>query len=461
MMMFRVIFLLALGAFSCAHQRELAGWEHLPSILDNIVSPSFPDRRFDVTEFGAVGDGVTDCSGAIERAILACHTAGGGRVVVPAGEYVTGPLRLRSNVNLYLAGGSVLRFLSDPLRYLPVVKTRWEGVECMNYRPLLYAYGEENIAVTGEGLLDGGGEGWWSWSGKQDYGWKKGMPDQKQGRTTLFAMAERGVPVETRILGEGYYLRPNFFQPYACRNVLVQGVTFRNSPMWFLHPVLSRNISIIGVTVEGLGPNNDGCDPESCTNVLIRDCSFNTGDDCIAIKSGRNADGRRLATPTENVIIQGCVMKEGHGGVVMGSEMTGGIRNVYAERCTMDSPRLDRALRIRTNSVRGGFVENVFMRDVEVGQVAEAAVKIDFTYEEGDAGPYPPMVRTIDVCRLQCARSQFAVWIRAYPHAPVTGVRLEDCVFENVALDNVLEHVRDVELINVSINGRRVAPGQP
>jgi polygalacturonase len=404
---------------------------------------------------------VADCSGAFDRAILACNAAGGGRVVVPAGEYRTGPLRLRSNVNLRIEKGAVLRFVPEPIRYLPVVKTRWEGVECMNYHPLLYAYREENIAVTGEGILDGGGPGWWTWSGKREYGWEEGMPSQKQGRATLFAMAEQGVPVEQRLLGGGHYLRPNFFQPYECRNVLVQGVTFRDSPMWFLHPVLSRNVSIIGVTVEGLGPNNDGCDPESCTDILIRACFFNTGDDCIALKAGRNADGRRLAAPTENVVIQGCVMKEGHGGVVMGSEMTGGVRNVYAERCTMDSPRLDRALRIKTNSVRGGFVENVFVRDVEVGQVAEAAVKIDFTYEEGDAGPYPPMVRTIDVRRLRCARAQYAVWIKAYPHSPVTGIRIEDCEFRNVAQENVLEHVRDIRMVNVFMNGKPLPAERP
>ena len=176
-------------------------------------------------------------------------------------------------------------------------------------------------------------------------------------------------------------------QPYRCQNVLIEGVTIINSPMWELHPVLCTNVTIRDVTINTHGPNNDGCDPESCRDVLIERCTFDTGDDCIALKSGRNDEGRRLGVPIENVIIRDCVMKDGHGGVVIGSEMSGGARNVFAERCRMDSPNLDRALRIKTNAVRGGLVERVYMRDVTVGQVAEALVTVNFYYEEGDTGP--------------------------------------------------------------------------
>ena len=452
------IFLLCLFAvsFLLAQQVDstLQGWDAFPALLKRISSPVFPHKEFDVTKFGAIGNGKTDCSKAFKKAIDKCYAEGGGRVVVPKGVYLTGAIHLKSNVNLYVSKNATIKFSSDPKKYLPVVFVRWEGVECMNYSPLIYAYEQENIAVTGEGVLDGQGanDNWWSWKGKKETGWVPGKPNQNEDRIKLFEMGEKVVPVSKRIFGEGFYLRPNFFEPYKCKNVLVEGVTFKDSPMWFLNPVLCQNVSFIGVTTEGQGPNNDGCDPESCTDVLIKNCYFNNGDDCIAIKSGRNADGRRVHVPCENIIVQGCRMKNGHGGVVIGSEMSGGVKNVYAENDTMDSPNLDRVLRIKTNSTRGGFIENVFMRNVKVGQVAEAVVKIDFYYEEGDVGNFTPIVRNIEVKNVECDKSQFGIWIRAYERSPATKVHIESCTFNNVTQSNVLENVKDLSLINVRIN---------
>ena len=431
------------------------GWESLPAILHRIQPPTFPNRDFVITAFGAVGDSTTDCTAAFRRAIEACSEAGGGRVVVPKGIYLTGAIHLRSNVNLYLVKGGVVRFSTNPKDYLPVVYTRWEGVECMNYSPLLYAYEQENIAVTGNGVFDGQGaaDNWWSWKGNAQDGWKKGMPNQKKARTMLFALAEKGVPVAKRLFGEGSYLRPMFVQFYHCRNILIEGVTFKDSPMWFLHPVLSRNVSVIGVTVEGLGPNNDGCDPESCTDVLIQNCQFDTGDDCIAIKSGRNADGRRVDVPSENIVIQGCSMKDGHGGVVIGSEISGGVRNIFVQDCVMDSPRLDRAVRIKTNSVRGGVVEGVYARNIRVGQVAEAVLKINFFYEEGDTGPFTPVVRDIYLDRVTCQKGKYAIWIKGYERSPIRNLQFSDCVFNGIAEPNVLEAVQGVTISSVTLNG--------
>jgi polygalacturonase len=224
--------------------------------------------------------------------------------------------------------------------------------------------------------------------------------------------------------------------------------------MWFLNPVLCRNVSIIGVTTDGLGPNNDGCDPESCTDVLIKNCYFNTGDDCIAIKSGRNNDGRRVNVPCSNVIVQGCRMKNGHGGVSIGSELSGGIRNVYAENDTMDSPNLDRMLRIKTNSIRGGVVENVYFRNIKVGQVSDAVMQIDFYYEEGDAGSFTPLVQNVELKNIESDKSKFGIWIRAYDRSPATNVHLENCTFTNVAQPNVLENVKDLSMINVKVNSK-------
>jgi polygalacturonase len=267
-------------------------------------------------------------------------------------------------------------------------------------------------------------------------------------------MAARGAPVAERVFGEGGYLRPNFLQTYRCRNVLVEGVTIVNSPMWEIHPVLCTNVTVRGVTIKSHGPNNDGCDPESCRDVLIERCTFDTGDDCIALKSGRNEDGRRLHAPVENVVIRDCEMRDGHGGVVIGSEISGGARNVFAERCRMDSPRLDRVLRVKTNSVRGGVVERIAMRDITVSQVAEAVVAVDFYYEEGDAGAFTPVVRDIDVRRVTSRKSKYAFLLRGYDRSPITGVRGVDCTFDGVDKDDVLEGVRDLALTNVRVNGR-------
>ncbi len=434
------------------------GWAALPAILRRLRPPSFPPRDFDVTRYGAARDGVTDSSEAFRRAIAACRAAGGGRVVVPAGDYLTGPIHLRSNVNLHVASGATLRFSPDPRQYLPVVFSRWEGVECMNYSPLIYAYQQVNVAVTGSGTLDGqaGPAHWWPWKGRTEYGWKKGDPDQLKARAALLDMAERDVPVPQRVFGEGHYLRPQFIQFYECRNVLIDGVTVRNSPMWEIHPVLSENVTVRGVRVVSHGPNNDGCNPESCTDVWIKDCHFDTGDDCIALKSGRNRDGRRLARPCQNIVIQGCVMRDGHGGVVIGSEISGGARHVFAEDCRMDSPNLDRVLRIKTNSVRGGVIEHVYLRNIEVGQVADAAVLADFFYEEGDTGRDDPVVAHIDVRNLTCRKSKYALYLRGYPRAPVRDITLEQCSFEQVERPDVIENVKNLTLTGVTINGKLV-----
>jgi polygalacturonase len=427
-------------------------WTRADAIVKSITVPRFAARDFDITTYGAVGDGKASCTDAIRQAIAACRAAGGGTVVVPAGRFVTGAVRLESGVNVHLADNATLAFSGDPKEYLPVVFTRWEGVELMNYSPFIYAFEAENIAVTGRGTLDGQANErqWWDWRAPGPADKSRQFP----ARTRLIDMQAKGVPVAERVFGEGSYLRPNFIQPYRSRNVLIDGVTIVNSPMWEIHPVLCRSVTIRNVTVRSHGPNNDGCDPESCRDVLIEGCTFDTGDDCIALKSGRNDDGRRVNVPVENVVIRNCSMKDGHGGVVIGSEISGGARNVFAERCRMDSPQLDRALRIKTNSVRGGVIEGIYMRDVTVGQLAEAVVTINFFYEEGDAGKYPPSVRDVEVRNVTSQKSEYALLLRGYTHAPISGVRIADCRFDGVAKPDILEAVKDIELRNVSINGR-------
>ena len=434
------------------------GWDMVPGILARIRPPQFPNRDFNITQYGAVGDGRTDCSAAFRQAINACNAAGGGRVVVPAGRFLTGPLTLKSNVNLHVARGGTIAFDTDYNKYVPPVLTRWEGVELMGVSPFIYALDQENVAISGEGTLDGQADcdHWWPWRGDDQCAIKKSTNAQKPARDRLFEMAEKGVPATQRVFGVADKLRPNFIQPYRCKNILIEGVTIINSPMWEIHPVLCSNVTVRGVTIRSHGPNNDGCNPESCRDVLIENSEFDTGDDCIAIKSGRNADGRRLNVPTENVIVRGCRFKDGHGGVTIGSEISGHVRNVFAENCVMDSPNLDRALRLKNNAARGGIIENIYMRDVKVGQVADAVLQIDFHYEEGAAGKFTPVARNIHMSNVTSEKSNYGVYLRGFPNAPIFDVELEDCTFNNVAKGNVIEHVQGMELENVRVNGVKI-----
>ena len=259
------------------------------------------------------------------------------------------------------------------------------------------------------------------------------------------------MPVAQRVFGEGGMLRPNFIQPYRCKNILIEGVTIVRSPMWELHPVLSENITIRGVKIHSHGPNNDGFDPESCRNLLVEDVVFDTGDDCIAIKSGRNGDGRRVNVPSENIVIRGCAMQDGHGGVVLGSECTGGIRNVFVEDCVMDSVNLDRAFRFKSNAVRGGVLENFFARNVKIGRVGEAVLTVDLLYEEGAKGAFPPVVRNLQLDHITSSASPRIMFIRGFAGAVVDGIRITDSTFNGVSETEVVEHAGTITLQNVTI----------
>ncbi|MDB4914793.1 MAG: glycoside hydrolase family 28 [Gemmatimonadetes bacterium] len=432
---------------------EADGWARVPGILARIKPPTFPKRDFAITRYGAVAGGAIDCTAAIRDAIAACAKAGGGRVVVDGGVFLTGPVVLESKVNLHVARGATLRFTRETAKYLPAVLTRFEGTEIMNYSPFIYAFEASDIAITGEGTLDGNADArnWWLWKGGNNR--KPGDPDPRPAHDRLLRMAEDGVPVAQRVFGEGDFVRPNFIQPYRCKNVLIEGVTIRNSPMWEINPVLCTNVTVRHVDIDSHGPNNDGCDPESCRDVLIEHCTFNTGDDCIAIKSGRNADGRRINVPSENIIIRDCTMKDGHGGVTIGSEISGGVRYVFAERCTMDSTRLDRALRLKNNAMRGGTLEHIYMRDVQVGELADSVLQVDFLYEEGAKGPFVPVVRDVELLRVTSRKSKYGVYLVAYDKATIDDIRLIDCTFDGVAQGDKVDHVTNLTRKNMRMNG--------
>jgi polygalacturonase len=427
---------------------EPAEWAQVPEILARIQAPVFPPRNFVITNYGAVADGGTDCTLALGRAIDACAGSGGGSVVVPPGEFLTGAIHLKSGVNLHLDAGATLKFSTDTRAYLPAVLSRFESVECYNYSPFIYALGQSNVAVTGEGTLDGQatGENWLRWKG----GKSAGTNSYKPANERLKKMAADGVPVEQRRFGEGDYLRPNFIQFNRCRNVMVEGVHIRRSPMWEVNPVLCTNVIVRGLDIVSHGANNDGCDPESCRDVLIEKCLFDTGDDCIAIKSGRNDDGRRIGVPSVNLIIRDCTMRDGHAGAAIGSEISGSCSNVFVENCEMSSPRLNCALRLKSNAVRGGVLQNIFMRNVHVGQVADSVLQIDFLYEEGTNGIYKPAARNVAMENITVDQTPRVLNVRGFPGAEISNVRIYNSTFRRVAQPDVVQ-AADVKLVNCTL----------
>lgn len=438
---------------------EKAWAELYPEIEKAIKTPTFRDKDYPIFKYGKKSN--TEgylYTELINKVIDRCSREGGGRVIIPAGTWLTGPITLKSNVNLHLEEGATLLFTPD-LKEYPIVRTRWEGVDCYNYQPMVYAYQQQNIAITGKGTLDGGGkfENWWRMCGAPHFGWKEGIVSQKIGRPLLLEWNEKGVPVEQRILGDGYGMRVQLVNPMECKDVLIEGVTMLRSPFWVIHPALCDNVIVRNVHVQNEGPNGDGCDPDACKNVLIEGCYFDTGDDCIAIKSGRNRDGRD-GRPSENIIVRNCRMKNGHGGVVVGSEISGGYRNLFVENCQMDSPLLDRVIRIKTNNCRGGIIENIYVRNVEVGQCKEAVLKINLIYDPKEIcnRGYAPIVRNVYLDNVNCKKSQYGVYIDAYDdRCNVTNVEVKNSSFDGVEKGAFLLNgqAADLRFTNLKING--------
>lgn len=438
------IFLL-LGLAAIAFGAEQAApnlrqdWALESQILKRIHAPGFPRHNFVITDFGAVADGKTDSTEAIAKAIEACAEKGGGRVVIPSGQFLTGAIHLESNVDLHLKKDAVLLFNTDPRAYLPVVFTRFEGTELYNYSPFIYALEKTNVAVTGDGILDGQATetNWFAWK-------------NSSARAKLVKMGADNVPVEERRFGEGYNLRPSFIEFNRCRNVLIEGVKIRRSPMWELHPLLCTNVTVRGVNIISHGPNNDGCDPESCRDVLIEKCLFDTGDDCIAIKSGRNNDGRRVGVPSVNLIIRNCTMRDGHAGTAIGSEISGSCSNVFVENCKMSSSNLVCALRLKSNAMRGGVLQNIFMRNVNVGIVKDSVLQIDFLYGEGAEGNFKPVAKNVVMDNISVAHTPRVLNVRGFPAADISDVRIYNSIFKRVQKpDEVID--ADVKLVNCDL----------
>lgn len=426
-----------------------------PFAMPQLKRPVFPNRTFTITDYGAVAGGTIKNTEAFRKAIAACHTAGGGKVVVPAGKWLTGPIHLKSKVHLYLSAGSEI-FFSDRFEdYLPVVFTRWEGVECYNYSPLIYAKDCENIAITGSGLLNGNGARWWGW--------------QKQSLTNgvierLLTAQARGIAVKDRVFGTPEdRLRPAFINPVNCTNVLLEGFTLKDGPFWSVQLLYCENAIARKLTFHTHHPNGDGVNSDSSRNVLIEYCFFDTDDDAIAIKSGKNEDAWRVGKPSENVVIRDCYSKGPRwGSISIGSEMSGGIRNISVRNVKFDGTLL--GFQIKTKPGRGGVVENVWVEGIEASQIAGQIFFVNTAYGADTFSPPNPVLPRIRNVFARNIRGTQADKVYARP-VEINGlpeIPVENIQFRNVFCEGregmVIHHARGVKLEQVRIQAQQGPP---
>jgi polygalacturonase len=400
-------------------------------VLARIKTPGFPEKSFKVDVTMPVR-----FHQEVNKAIKICNRAGGGQVVIPKGEYVcNGPIRMLSNVNLHLSEGAVVRFSTNPADYLPVVKVRWEGTVCYNYSPLIYAIGQKNIAITGKGAFDGQAHKFW-------FAWKKQSngDDQEKAKTILRKMGETGVPESERVFGAGYKLRPTLLEFYECESVLLDGFTVRQSPFWTIHPVFSKNITISNLTIGHGTTNDDGIDPDSCEDVLIEKCNINTDDDPISIKAGRDQDAWNRKG-TRNVVVRNCTLQSGiANGFCIGSEMSGGVENVWVDHCRITKTNL--GITLKANLDRGGFVRNLWVRNVTIDSCRQAAVRMQMDYHSYRGGDFPPTFDqiTLENINVGVVRDH-AWWLVGVPKKHIGLVTLRDIKVGEQGKGNVAEFV--------------------
>ncbi len=411
-------------------QQAKTGWQSLPTVLQAIRPPVFPDKTFDITAYGADKTGKAGCKAAIQQAIEACHAAGGGRVLLPPGQYrCDGPVHLRSNVNLHVTTGAYLRFDTVPQQYLPLVKVRWEGTVCWNYSPLIYAFQQKNIALTGGGTVDGQSLSYWKrWRARQD-------PAKKR----LRQMGNDTAPEADRRFGEGWWMRPSLVEFFECQNVLIEDITLRESPFWTTHPVFCKNVTIRKVKVIGGFLNDDGIDPDSCEDVLIEDCNIHTEDDAISIKAGRDQDAWQRPG-TRNIVVRRCTLRTNVANAFcIGSELSGGVQQVFMEDCYIPGARY--GFNVKTNLDRGGFVKNVFARNVKVDTCTETLVFFQTNYHSYRGGNFPTKFSDFYLQNIDCAfTDSTTIRLNGLPTAPIERIFMQKVTVKNPGGKPVIEN---------------------
>ena len=434
------IFLVALGLSFVSMPAVWGQYKKVPVKapfqMEPIKEYVYPNRNFSVVDFGAVKGGIADNTKSITAAIDACHNAGGGRVVIPEGEWLTGPVHLKSNVNLYLSENAVLCFTDNPSDYLPAVMTSWEGMECYNYSPLVYAIGCENVAITGKGMLKPKMDTWKVWFARPEA--------HLNALKELYTMASTDVPVEKRQMAVGENnLRPHLIHFNRCENVLLDSFKIRESPFWTIHMYMCNGGIVRNLDVKAHGHNNDGIDLEMTRNFLVEDCTFDQGDDAVVIKAGRNRDAWRLNTPTENIVIRNCNILEGHTLLGIGSEISGGIRNVYMHDCKAPQS-VRRLFFVKTNHRRGAFIENIHMENIRTGHVQRVLeIDTDVLYQWRELVPtYEERITRIDGIYLKnviCDSADAIYELKGDAKLPVKNVVIQD-----VHVDKVNDFVKKV-----------------
>lgn len=434
--------MLAFGIQNCeaVQSSDQVNWKAVPEIIERIQKPNFPDRDYLITDYNAAQE---DALPAIRKAIKEANSEGGGRVVIPAGEWFSkGPIHLKSNINLHLSEGAVLKFSESPKDYLPQVLTRWEGTEVFNFSPLIYAYQVHNVAITGEGILDGNAKnGFGTWRDKQ-----------KPAQERLREMGNKGTALYERVFGLDDYLRPSMIQFFGSSQILVEDVTIYNSPMWVNHFIYSSNIIVRGITIESYRLNNDGIDIDSSTLVLIEDCKISTGDDSIVIKSGRDQDGWRVGRPSEDIVIRNNYM-EGHNALAIGSEMSGGVSNVFMENNILGE--VLSAIYFKSNLDRGGYIENVRVRNIEVEE-ADVLLRFSTNYHSHRGGDYPTLYRNFIIEEITAKKTRLAIEAVGLAQLPI-----QDILVRNVTVNEAeeVQHINNVTNFvfeNVWVNGKEV-----
>ena len=460
----------------------------LPFEMERVQQPSFPDYEVSIADFGATPDGITLNTDAINQAIRQVNEQGGGTVVIPAGLWLTGPIELLSNVNLHLEHNALVLFSADHSLY-PIISTSFEGLETKRCQSPIYARGAENIAITGHGTFDGNGDTWRPVKkGKMTEGqWKKllasgGVTNEKGdiwypsegARDGAAITKEFNVPDSEIVKAKGDmvwesvrdFLRPVLLSFSNCKRVLLEGVTFKNSPSWCLHPLMCEHLTVYGINVSNpwYSQNGDALDIESCTNVLVLNSLFDAGDDAICIKSGKNEEGRKRGIPTQNVIVRNNTVLHGHGGFVVGSEMSGGVKNIYVDNCTFLGT--DVGLRFKSTRGRGGVVENIHINKVNMINIPGETLLFDLFYGGASAkGEVPPVseetpvFRNIYVNDVTCKGAGRAIFFNGLPEMPIENINLKNITISDAAEGAVLSRAKGVNIDNLVIETKTPAPG--
>jgi len=428
--------------------------ENTPWGEETFTYPTIGNKEFVITSFGAESKAGVNNQEAIQKAIDKCNSSGGGLVIIPAGEWETSYLTLKSNVNLHLKKGAVLSFLDDIELYKTPTFTRWEGIECLNYHPLIYARDEHDVAITGEGKIVGNGKNWWQFKRPQIKTLEK-----------LYAQVLNNVPAEQRncfSYGTDSYLRPSLIQFFNSKNVWVDGIEIGSGPMWTVHFVYCENVIAQNLKVITQGVNNDGIIPDASKKVLIDNCFFSTGDDCIVIKSGLNEDGWRVGKPSERIVIKNCNTDKGHGGVVIGSEMSGGVENIYAYDCNFSNT--ERGLRIKSMKGRGGYVKNLWMQNIKMDNMQSEAIKINMKYNASSImpkGDETPVFSNFNFENISSSNSRACINIIGLDNQKIEGMSFKNIKMhggtginisnaENCKFDHIEIEVENAEPIKLS-----------